>query len=370
MPMTIALGARTATSVAFQTAGRTAGYDGIHFQYSTRKDFLFTPSPVALAIPDGGGVATLIGLNQDNLYWVRAREVRSADGAVGSWTDPVAAYTLRSTVRDVAPQGIMVRPAIIVTPAPIKLSLGSAQDAGHPVDNLLTDSPAEQWWSPYAYASYIRIETSGQPWDTIALLGTNLPSGATWYIYADDNPAGINGGAATYKAYPPFQFHASPDLPGRPSYHGLHRVAGAPRTERFIHIYFDGVAPHSNFYAATYLVVGLARIAKNIAADKVEAPLDYGGLERLRDGTPDRRIGFRARRVEFEIALMTEAQWETQFADLRNAVGFTDPVLVVPNTRTGSFLHDRILYGAIAQNRATQPFTPRFTQSFSIESLI
>src|SRR5207245_2485388 len=117
-------------------------------------------------------------------------------------------------------------------------------------------------------------------------------------------------------------------------------------------------------------VVGLARTAKNIAADKVESPLDYGALDRTRDGIPDRRYGWRGRRVDFEIAFMTEAQWETQFADLRSKIGLIDPVLVVPNTRAGVFLHDRILFGPISAQRATQPYTPRFTQGLTVDSLI
>ncbi len=149
----------------------------------------------------------------------------------------------------------------------------------------------------------------------------------------------------------------------------------APRSEQFWRIFFydndTGYGfPPGGVFTIQYGVVGLARTAKNIAADKVEQAIDYGSLERGRDGTPDRRYGLRARKVEFEIALMTEAQWETQFSDLRQLIGLTDPALVVPNTRASAFLHDRILYGPLASSRASHPYASRFSHQFSIDSLI
>lgn len=365
--LTISLSAVTSTSVTFNTAGRTTGtYDRIEAQYSTRSDFSFCLSPIA----DMATAASLAlqSLNQGNTYFIRAREKVAADGTVGPWTAALQAYTPLATSPDTSPLSIMVRPAIIVVPEPVTWS-ASAGNTGRPADNLGTDSPAEQaWFTP----GYLYFDTGGQPIDTIALLGTNMPAGVNWRVEAFGSAANRAAGTSIVYATGDAQFQASANLPGRQFYNGLIRLP-APRNELYWRIVFTaatGSLPPASMVAAMFGVVGLARTARNIAADKVESPLDYGALERTRDGIPDRRYGWRGRRVEFEIALLTEAQWETQFADVSRKVGLIDPVLVVPNTRTGAFLHDRILYGPLSTQRAQQPYTPRFTQGFTIDSLI
>lgn len=369
MPLGISLNSKTSTSVILNMLNRTGGlWNVIDIQYSTRPDFMFVPSPIAAGYPNDP-VLNIGMLNQGNTYYFRARERQSVAGTIGPWTDALAVYLAINAVQDVTPPAVMIRPAIVVVPEPIAWETpGGFADAGHPVTNLASDAPLEEFWST-SNGIVVDFNTPGAPIDTIALLRTNAPRGMTWsatsYPTSGDRGSGTNSVFTTGAV----QFHASQNLPGRPFYHGMHRLA-APRSESFWRLHFGGDVPPGYIFTVGFGVVGLARQAKNIAADKVETPLDYGSLDRLRDGTPDRRSGVRGRRVEFEIALMTEAQWETQFADLRNAVGFTDPVLVVPNTRAGSFLHDRILYGPMAQNRAQQPFTPRHSAQFTIESLI
>ncbi len=369
MPLTIALQAASFRTVTIQTAGRTAGYDQVEIQYTARRSFVFGVAPLVAYTPDGAGQLVVQSLNQGNTYTVRARELRTSDGARTPWTADLRAYTPMNQVRDVSPLSVVIRPAMVVVPEPVKWAAAGSQINAYPPTNLDSDSPHEQFAT---LATVFDFDTAGAPFDTIALLETNIPAAATWRVtlYATDadRAAGINPVFSTVDA----QFHASPNLPGRPGYHGLLRLP-APRTERFGRITFSeglGAVPPASLRFFTYGVVGLSRSAKNIAAEKVDTPLDYGAIERTRDGVPDRRAGFRGRRVEFEIALMTEAQWETQFSDLRWKIGLTDPVLVVPNTRAGAFFHDRILYGPLSTNRASQPHSTRFTQQLVVESLI
>jgi hypothetical protein len=362
--LTIALNAVTATTITIDNANRNAGYDVIDVQVSVRKDFQFVPAPI-YPFPSTAQQA-LTGLSQGNNYWVRARERVAATGAVLPWTTPLLVYTPISVAQTTAPLSLMVKPAIIVPPEPVIWSVSTGADAARPASNLATDSPAEQCW---VTNGHIFFDTGGQPIDTIALLAHNAPAAMTYNVVSYLTAANRAIGASAQFTSTAQNMQVSAGLPGRPSYNALYRLA-APRTERFWTIQFSGTWPPQNLLTVSYGVVGLARTAKNIAADKVEAALDYGSIERLRDGTPDRRCGFRGRRVEFEIALMTEAQWETQFADLRQKIGLSDPVLVVPNTQTAAFLHDRILYGPLATLRAQQPYAPRFSQQFAIESLI
>lgn len=367
MAMSISLNTKTSTSITVDTAGRTTGtYDRIEWQISTRPDFSFTLSPIADLATSASQL--LQSLNQGNVYYVRAREKVAASGVVTVWSNVLKVYLALANTWDTSPLSILLRPAIIVVPEDVTWNAVGVQTS-RPADNLGTDSPAEQCW----FASGpLKFDTAGQPIDTIALLGTNLPIGVNWRAESFATAANRDAGTSVVSTTGDVQFHASPNLPGRPWYNGLLRLA-APRTELYWRLVFTaatGALPPASTICAMFGVVGLARTAKSIAADKVEQPLDYGNIDRQRDGVPDRRYGWRGRRVDFQIALMTEAQWETQFADLRNRVGFTDPVLVLPNTRTGSFLHDRLLYGPLTAHRATQPYSPRFTHDFTIDSLI
>jgi hypothetical protein len=364
--LTIGLNAKTATSITIDTLTRTAGYDRVDVQVSTRQDFQFVLAPIYGFV--GAATAVLSDVNQANLYYIRARERVQASGVVLPWTAAIQVYTPVSVAQDPTPAAVMIRPAIIVVPECVAWS-SLVQQAAYPAANLGSDAPSEQFWSGSFAGASIDFDTGGQPIDTVALLGTNLPVATNWQIVTHLTAAARTAGTGIQYNSGAVKFQASDGLPGRAAYHGIMRLPAA-RSEPFWRINFSGVGPPSNQIVIQYGVAGLARTAKNIAADKVETPLDYGSFDRLRDGTPDRRFGFRARRVEFEIAVMTEAQWETQFADLRQKAGLIDPILVVPNTRTGAFYHDRILYGPFASLRAQQPFTPRFTQQFSIESVI
>ena len=118
-----------------------------------------------------------------------------------------------------------------------------------------------------------------------------------------------------------------------------------------------------------HAVFGWNRATKNHSVDKSETPYDNGTLQRLRSGVPDRTRGLRGRRADFDISMISEQQDQLIYQDLAYEVGTTDPVLVIPNSKAGAFLHDRILFGTINMKIAN-PVSPRYTRSFSIESIL
>ena len=262
----------------------------------------------------------------------------------------------------------MVSPALIVPPEPI-LALNAANATpGYPSSNLLRDDPQLSFVSA-GYTS-LSFETAGAPMDTFAILDTTASESATIGVTGGNTLAEVAGGNPQY-AFSAAKFRASSNLPQRPGYHSLIRLP-APQAYRFWRIdcaFGDGDA-RQNQFQARYLVAGLARTAKNISADRIEAPLDLGSIDRNRAGGPDRVWGHKMRKIDFEISVMREMQWETQFADLWRKIGLSEPVLVVPNSRNNAFLHDRILFGTVAASRNTMVNSPLYTQAFSVESLI
>jgi hypothetical protein len=117
-----------------------------------------------------------------------------------------------------------------------------------------------------------------------------------------------------------------------------------------------------------HIAVGLNRKSKNHALEKTETPLNLGSKERTRSGNPDRVQGLKMRRVEFDLAWLTETQSETLYHEIGSWLD--EPVFVVPNSKAGAFLHDRMLYGDLKTIRTVQPSSLHYTRTFGVESLI
>lgn len=338
----------------------------IEVQYSTRRDFSWALAPVIRSA--NLSTMTLSGLNQRQAYYVRARPL-STSGQEGAWTDVFGFRTFDGPARNVAPQGIMIEPALIVPPEPVLKWTADNEVAGHPARTLSRDDPQSSWWSDlvggkYAFETYI----AGDVVDTIAILETNASESMQVTVKADYNGDTIRTNNPTY-SYGPVPFRASANLPGRRGYHALIRLP-QPQGFRYYRVEITGTVPGGRF-VATYAVIGLAHSTRNFAADsKNETILDYGSIDRDRSGNPARVDGHRGRTVDFEIVNMPEAQYETAFEQLKWKLGTTDPALIVPNSKAGAFLHDRILYGTLKPSRATNTYSPRFSQQFSVDSLI
>jgi hypothetical protein len=353
----------TETTLVLSQANAAAGTAGIDWQYATRRDFEFCVAPIFQVPPDG--LVGVGGFNRAQTYWVRAREY-FADGSRAAWTEPRGFSTLPGA--DNYPNyPIQIAPAQIVIPMRPSQWFGTSFP-GYPVANLGRPSPmAAMRQRVNAGLFGFQIETDGSDVDTVALLETNFPEGATVRVIAGSTLAKATGQTAPDFVGPFQNFRASENLPGRRGYHSLIRLA-APIRHRFIGLQIGGALPPADIAHITHAVFGKARVIKNYG-DMTDQPFDLSTMERMRDGTPDGVAGFRGRRVDFELAAMTEAQHEAGFADLAQRVGLSEPVFIMPNSKAGAYLHDRLLYGNLTANRQTNS-NARFTRSLSIESVI
>ena len=361
MPMTLSASAVGETSVTLNFAGLAA--DGtIDVQLAARPDFQFCVCPI-INLPRQAQYQ-LQALNQRASYFARCR-ARRANGAVEEWSALTAFRTLDGAARNTAPGAVLIEPALIVTPEPVLEWRGYWTIDGFPTSNLGVDAPCG-WKSVNGVGyTYIDFRTAGAPVDTMAVLNTNMPEAGTVSIHAASSLAGLDNLAERIDVLINVPFRASSNLPGRPGYHGLFRFA--PRAAAWWRIVFIGPRPAGTLWVE-HLVIGRNRVTKNHSVDKTESPISRGSVERQRSGIPDRVAGVPMRKVEFDISMLTEAQYEEAYADL--AAWENEAVLVVPNSRAGAFLHDRILYGDMMGSRTFNPASPRFTRSFSIESLI
>jgi len=353
-------GAVTASSAAVLAANLAA--DGtLDVQYSIRADFHICVAPLVTGVARAG--FTIPGLNAGTTYYIRARS-RRASGAVEDWSNVLAARTTAGPARVVAPASIMIEPAMLVVPAPVLSWADNGNTlAGYPLENLGFDGPVA--WTSKNAASDVHIfiaELGGAPIDTIALLASNAAADATVTVKAGSTVAGDD------YTFGPATFRASANLPGRPGYHALLRL-GAVLQHRYwrVEITSDNF---SDQFHLEHAVFGQNRVTKNHSVDKTESGIDLGTLERTRGGNPVRTIGARLRRVDFDLSVLTEADYEVNYADLDWRVGATEPVLCVPNMKANAFLHDRILYGALRGGKTNNPASPRYSRGFTIESIV
>lgn len=364
--MDITVSAVTATTATLAFGGVPGGTAFVEVQYSTDPDFQWSLAPIVRANTTAGTV--LNGLNQVQTYYARARPL-SAGGVVGAWSAIVGIVTPVSALRDLSPANVMIEPALIIPPERVLAWTASSEVPGYPVRTLGRDDPNSTWWAERVGVGFaFEAQIAPTPIDVISVLETNASDDATITIKGGPSLANVRSGAPAYTlAERPFR--VSTGLPGRRAYHSFVRLP-APQAYPFWRIEIAGPIP-GEIFVATYAVFGLAYSTRNFAADsKSETLIDRGSIDRDRSGNPARVDGHRGRSVEFEIVNMTEAQYESQFSQLGWKLGTTRSALVVPNSKPGAFLHDRLLFGTMKAGRDANTYTPRFAKQFSIDSLI
>lgn len=363
--MTIALGVSSVSSTAVYLTLSGWGASGtVEIQIAPRRDFQFCVAPTIPGFPRTSDVSH-VGLNQRANYYARAR-TRLADGTAESWSNIVGFRTTDGTAQTLPTSGVLIEPAMVVPPLPFRVQSATGSIAGYPFENLGRDAAVAYRATPFlnstVYQVEMVVEIGGEPIDTLALLNTNLPEDAVWA--ANAYPTSALTSPQTLFGFSPFR--ASANLPGRMGYHGLQRFAEVKGC-RFVQIV---IASPSNFRVlhAEQLVIGKARVSKNVSRDKGETPNPLTTVDRRRSGAPDRQPGLPMRKVEFDLSAISETQYETLYGDLHRYAG--EPALVIPNSRANAFLHDRILFGDLQPGRAVMQNANVFTRSFTVDSII
>lgn len=357
----ISLTAVTATTVQIGYAGYGAA-TSFDTQISPRRDFQFCVAPIINSAV--GASITWGDLNQRCTYYARARS-RYADGSVDpDWSPAIGFRTSDAAARSTGPVAVLISPAVVVMPEPIMFATATGTIAGFPETNVGIDAPIA-WKGVSAGDHNFDMQLAGQPVDTIAVLNSNIPEAGMVSIYSSPTQAGLASGVGRVQLVNAAAFRASPNLPGRNGYHGLFQFAATVLP--WIRIVFIGTKT-GGVLSVEHIICGRNRASKNHSVDKTETPIPKTDISRSRSGIPDRVDGIPMRKVEFEIAMMTEEQYETIYGDLIYLEN--EAALVVPNSRTGAFLHDRILFGDMKGSRIFNPSSPRYTRGFAIESLI
>jgi hypothetical protein len=368
MATTLTLSGTTDTATTATIAGTPSGIHYYQIQYGTNPDFAWRPAPIVALAATGSTSFTLSKFNQDCTYYIRGRALDATLTPLEAWSPTQGFRTAHTASPDYSVPAVVISPALIVPPEPVLTWNADNPIAGYPARCLGIDDPSCALWSTLDGGNNVGIEAqlAGAPIDTIAVLETMCPEDTTITVIGDTTIAGARSGSPDYR-YGPVAFRPSVNLPGRGGYHGFVRLP-APQSYPYWRIVITGKSP--GVFVATYAVLGLARVAKNYTQiGKSEDVTDLGTFDRARNGSPIRSSGKRLRKVAFDISFLTTLQ-EQQFRDLGDRIGLTSPVLVVPNSKTGVYLHDQILYGTMAARKSAGTSALNFTDSFTFDSLI
>lgn len=361
--LTVTVNSTTATSATLAFTSLAA--DGtIETQFSIRPDFKNCVAPIITGLTNSSP-QTFNGLTQNTPYYVRARS-RRVSGAAEDWSLIATPRTTLATGPDLSTPQILISPSMLVVPVPVLAWAGDNDVAGFPCSNLGFDAPVA-WRSSSATtntAASFLARMASQPIDTIALLMSNAPESATVQILAGNDASTTSYTSSTVS------YRASANLAARPGYHALIKLPSAQSYPFWrVNILIGGSGLAGPFHLE-HAIFGLNRASKNHSVDKSEQPLDLGNYERSRTGIPTRTLGLRGKRVDFEISLVNQLQFETLYADLPQLVGTSSPILAVPNSKSGTWLHDRILYGVLTGGKVSNPASPVFSRSFTIDSML
>jgi hypothetical protein len=360
MSVGISVTSVTATSANITLSGKAG--TRTELQLSTRPDFSRSASPRFDSA--AGTTMTLSGLNAGTTYYARGRNWTSATVNDG-WgaVTPIRTSAGAAWADDTG--NIIVDKAILARPLPFLAVTANGAVAGHPAVNVGVPSPVA-WWNLNTGGSHaITIQIGGDPIDTIALLNTNLPESSSITVKAGSTAAIAEGSSPAF-TFTAAAGRASPNLPSRPGYHSLIRLA-APQAYQFWRIVITATVP-GNVFACDHIVLGLNQATRAHAVDRKETPVDLGQYKRLRSGVLDRQPGLIMRRQEFELAMLTQDEFQKNYSELWREQ--SSMMLAVPNGKAGPYIHDRIAYGDFAGGGTSQPYSNRYVRPFTIDSLI
>jgi hypothetical protein len=361
MSVTITVDLITATTARLNYAGIDPAAVTIEIQIAPRLDFLFCAAPVfstAAVTP-----FSIDGLNQSQTYYVRGRGITGA-GAQLAWSEIESFRTPQQTAQDLTPPAVFLENGLVCIPEPV-FSLTATTVAGYPIINTQDDGPAVAILTQDGFNNFaITFRTSGQPIDTIALLCTNMPEAVDIDYFQGDTFAEAN---AETNQFLNTSGRASANVPGRMHYHLFNRFTST--SKRWFKLKFNAAVLGKRLQIG-HLIVGRSLQSKRIARDMSISFEDMGVVERSPIGVPDRQQGLRMRTVDLDFAMMTETIYETVYGPVHALIGETDPVLILPNSKAGAFLHDRLLYGTLTGGRASNPVSRYFSRRFQIRSII
>lgn len=373
MSLNLSLTNRAANELTFSLVADEDVMTQVVLELNRSPDFSSDDTIFKLITGIGNGTSsqTVRGLPSGTTWHIRAL----SNGSGAAYSNIVVAATTEVATAT-AYAGFSVDKSLLVDPVTIaSISDGyganNARLAGFPPFNLLRDDPQSTWQVipsvGAALHTTLTFQTSGEPIDTVAILGTLASDDMIWSISSAPTVGGFGGAGSTASGDLPFR--CSPSIGRRQYYHALYSLP-APTTNRFWSITItSSPLVHSVSFIARQLVLGLARQSTNPSQGASESISDTGTFSRGRFGTPDRVAGWRGRAVSFEMSWLRETEYQAKWAPVLTLVGKTKSVLALANGKRNVWTNDRLAFGPITDMQGENMKSSRHSVGIAIDSL-
>ncbi len=256
-----------------------------------------------------------------------------------------------------------------VRPLPFTVLASGNALGGNPALHLAEFQYVGMTWRSNGTSPALTVDIdfgSAQTIDFVGVLAANALPGTTFRIAMGASLANVQGATPTYDSTA-LTFIA-PAVTGRALYNS-HFELPAAQTYRYMRV---TIAGHTGDFEAAFLVAGQkVQPARYYEPEWEVGPADLGTISLNRNSVPDIARGTILRNKSFTLGWLTEAEHETKFAPLAQAVGKIEPVFVCFDPEATTYRQGRTYFGRFTDNLRTRKRNyNRHERSFELLSMI
>ncbi|MBD8619759.1 hypothetical protein IFT67_12585 [Sphingomonas sp. CFBP 13728] len=251
---------------------------------------------------------------------------------------------------------------ILVSPKSF-VSLGGNEIATAPVANMRNDEPGMVWRANTTAPSF-KVQLDGSEWDTVALVGLNVPASATIRIRAGASSAAVDGtsGLTVDQTFPAWS--GTEPTNGALSF----KLLAAKVTSPFVRIDIDSTGNPAGYVQAQRLVIGKRVVTDGVAVDAEQTFEDMSNVEEGLGYTTVDRYGVR---VGWKVTLegISDAAYYGNWYSFLRDVGSSKAFVFIPDDSV-AYVQTQAVFGRIKSGaRGTSPVADYNNVELSILSV-
>lgn len=238
---------------------------------------------------------------------------------------------------------------VLLNPKPFT-SLGGNETATGPVANLRTDEPGMVWRSTNLTTVYFKVQLDGTPWDTFALVGSNLRATDTIRIRAGSTSAIVDGSSSLTVDQTFAAWTGTAPTNGALSF----KLLGSPVTSPFVRVDITSTSNPAGYVQAQRLVIGSRVSTDGVSIGAEQTFEDSSSVEEGLGYTTVDRYGVR---VGWKVTLegISDALYYGNWYPFLRDVGRSKAFVFIPDDSL-PYVQTQAVFGRIISNaKGTSP---------------